>query len=259
MPKKKWYLILDDDTYIIKPSLTLLLGHINPSVPTLLGNPVGDYKGRFPHGGSAVVVSGSALSKLYDGHPEIVAEGHQESPTAIWGDKLLSTTFMKIGVYLDETYGRMFNGENPWMTRMWVDRFCLPLVSFHGLGERDFMEQVGNTFKMLHEPVFWRQLGNIYGASDFSSFHKDPIRANMNFVGRLDEHSTTFKDVENVPECITICGQHSKSCLAWAFDSVLKQCHIAPWAIIGDSVEGHFSGINAPLAEWLIKKCHSPS
>lgn len=259
MPKKKWYLLLDDDTYIIKPSLAFLLSHINPSKPTFLGNPVGDYKGRFPHGGSAVVISGSAVSKLYDGHPEVVAEGHRESPTAIWGDKLLSTTFMKIGVYLDETYRRMFNGENPWMTRMWADRFCMPLVSFHGLGESNFMEQVGTTFKEMEGPVFWRQLGDIYGAANFSSFHKEPIRADRDFVGRLDEYSTTYRDVENVPECIRLCGQHSKSCLAWTFDSTLRLCHTAPWAIIGDAAEGRFSGINAPLAEWITNKCHPPS
>lgn len=259
VPRKKWYLLLDDDTYIVKASLSLLLGHLNPSKPTFIGNPVGDYKGRFPHGGSAVVISGSALSKLFDGHPDVVAEGHKESPTAIWGDKLLSTTFMKVGIYLDETYRRMFNGENPWMTRMWVDRFCLPLVSFHGLGKRDDMENVGNTFSHQEEPFFWRQLGGIYGAANFSSFHKDPIRANMDFVGRLDEFSTTFKDVDNVPECIRICGQHAKSCLAWTFDPGLHLCHIAPWTIIGDPAEGRFSGINAPLGEWVTNKCHSSS
>ncbi|RYP75628.1 hypothetical protein DL770_007361 [Monosporascus sp. CRB-9-2] len=259
MPKKKWYLVLDDDTYIVKPSLTLLLGHLNPAKPTFLGNPVGDYKGRFPHGGSSVIVSGSAVSKLYDGHPDVVAEGHQESPTATWGDKLLSTTFMKIGVYLDETYRRMFNGENPWMTRMWVDRFCLPIVSFHGLGEGDSMEQVGNTFKHMEAPVFWRQLADIYGAYNFSSFHQDPVRANMDFVGRLDEHSTTFTDVNDMPQCIKLCGQHRNTCLAWTFDPALRVCHIAPWAIIGDIAEGRFSGVNAPLAEWLAKKCHTPS
>jgi hypothetical protein len=249
--------MLDDDTYVIKSSLSFLLGHIDPRKPTFLGNPVGDYKGRFPHGGSSVVISGSALSKLFDGHPKVVAEGHLESPTATWGDKLLSTTLMKIGVYLDEGYRRMFNGENPWMTRMWADRFCLPLVSFHGLGVGDAMELVGNTFAQFKDPVFWRQLGTIYGAADFASFHQEPIRVNMDFVGRLDEHSTSFTNVESVSECIRLCGQHSTQCLAWSYDAPGKFCHIAPWAIIGDFVEGRLSGINAPLAEHLAAGCHS--
>ncbi|KAI1077147.1 glycosyltransferase family 31 protein [Whalleya microplaca] len=257
MPKKKWYIMADDDTYVIKSSLTMLLGHLNYAKPHFLGNPVGDYKGRFPHGGSSVVMSGAALSKLYDSHPEVVAEAHEESVTAIYGDKLLSTTFMKIGVYLDETYRRMFNGENPWMTRMWADRFCLPLVSFHGLGAGDAMEQVGETFSQMKEPVFWRQLGKIYGAADFASFVDEPIRPNVNFVGRLDEHSTNVEGVAEAEECLKICHEHSTGCLAWTFDPGRRECNFAPWAIIGDFAEGRFSGINGQLAQRLSSKCHS--
>ncbi|KAI0889435.1 glycosyltransferase family 31 protein [Annulohypoxylon maeteangense] len=258
LPKKKWYIMADDDTYIIKSSLNLVLGHLNYAKPQFLGNPVGDYKGRFPHGGSSVVMSGAALSKLYDQHPEVVAEGHQESATAIWGDKLLSTTFMKIGIYLDETYRRLFNGEPPWMTRMWVDRFCLPLVSFHGLGNNDAMVHVGETFKNMTEPVFWRQMGKIYGAPDFSSFIAEPIRTNVDYVGRLDEYSTTVDKITEVDECVKICHEHPVGCLAWAFDPGRQQCHFSQWAILGDHVEGRFSGINGKLAKKLESLCHSP-
>ncbi|OTB02536.1 glycosyltransferase family 31 protein [Hypoxylon sp. CI-4A] len=257
MPKKKWYVMLDDDTYIVKSSLSLVLGHLNYGKPQFLGNPVGDYKGRFPHGGSSVVMSGAALSKLFDKHPEIVAEGHQESPTAIYGDKLLSATFMKVGIYLDETYRRLFNGEPPWMTRMWVDRFCLPLVSFHGLGSGDAMQHVGEIFKNMKEPVFWRQLGQIYGSPTFESFIAEPIRPNVDYVGRLDEYSTTVEKVTEVDECVKICHAQSTQCLAWAFDPGRKQCHYARWAILGDHAEGRFSGINGQLAQKLESSCHS--
>ncbi|KAK6958245.1 hypothetical protein Daesc_001042 [Daldinia eschscholtzii] len=259
MPKKKWYVMLDDDTYVIKSSLALLLGHLDYSQPQFIGNPVGDYKGRFPHGGSSVVMSGAALKKLYDEHPEIVAEGHQESVTAIWGDKLLSTTFMKIGIYLDETYRRLFNGEPPWMTRMWIDRFCLPLVSFHGLGKDDAMVHVGETFKNMTEPVFWRQLGKIYGAPSFASFIAEPIRSNVDYVGRLDEYSKTVDKVAEVDACVKICSDQSSECLAWTFDPGSQKCHIARWAILGDVAEGRFSGINGQLAQKLEDSCHGPA
>lgn len=258
MPKKKWYIMADDDTYIIKSSLALLLGHLDYSQPHFIGNPVGDYKGRFPHGGSSVVMSGAALKKLYDEHPEVVAEGHQESTTAIWGDKLLSTTFMKIGIYLDETYRRFFNGESPWVTRMWIDRFCLPLVSFHGLGHDGDMLRVGETFKNMDEPVFWRQLGKIYGGPDFASFIAEPIRTNVDYVGRLDEYSTTIDKVTEVEECIKACHEHSAGCLAWTLDPGRQQCHIARWAILGEAAEGRLSGINGQLAQKLENSCHPP-
>ncbi|ORY62461.1 uncharacterized protein BCR38DRAFT_395395 [Pseudomassariella vexata] len=258
MPKKKWYIMADDDTFVIKESLNIVLGHLNPRKPQYLGNPIGDYKGRFAHGGSSAVISGSALSKLFDGHPDIVAEAHLESPSAVWGDKLLATTMMKIGVYLDEGYSRLFNGEPPEMTRMWADRFCVPLISFHGLGDGNKMEQVGNVFKHIREPVFWRQLGKIYGAADFETFVKEPIRINQDFVGRLDEHSTSIGDVRTVEDCIKICTRQSDECIAWTWDQAARVCHVAPWTIIGDYHEGVFSGINAPVAQRIANGCRSP-
>lgn len=258
MPKKKWYVMADDDTYLVKSSLALLLGHLNPSTTQYLGNPVGDFKGRFAHGGSAAVLSAATLSKLFDRNPKVVSDAYIESITATWGDKLLATTLMRLGIYLDEGYALLFNGEPPAMTRMWIDRFCLPLVSFHGLGSGNSMEEVGEAFKGMKEPVFWRQLGKIYGAADFDSFVGEPIRANMDFVGRLDEHSTTVENVGSVEECVKICGQHSSDCLAWTWDTNGRRCHFAPWTITGDHHEGLLSGINFVLAKNLESSCHSP-
>jgi hypothetical protein len=251
--------MLDDDTYIIKGSLTLLLGHLNFGQPHYLGNPVGDYKGRFPHGGSSVILSGAAMRNLFEWHPEIAAEANLESPFAIWGDKLLATTLMKVGVYLDESYRRLFNGEHPWMTRMWIDRLCLPIMGFHGLGKVEAMEQVGDTFKDQHGPVFWKSLAKIYGVPDYQTFVDVPIRPNMDYVGRLDEQSTTVEHVAKVEDCLDICDRHSTSCMAWTYDPNSRQCHYAPWAILGDFADGRFSGINGKLAQRLVKRCHSPS
>ncbi|KAK9416902.1 hypothetical protein SUNI508_09374 [Seiridium unicorne] len=258
LPKKKWYVMSDDDTYVIKSSLALALGHLNYASPQYIGNPVGDFLGRFAHGGSSSVISGAAMAKLFDGHPDLVTEAHIESISTTWGDKLLSTTLMKIGVYLDEDYARLFNGEPPSMTRMWADRFCLPLMSFHGLGSDNRMEETNQHFKGAKEPIFWRQLGRIYGAADFDAFVAEPIRVNQDFVGRLDEHSTTVENTETVEECVRICGAHSADCLAWTWDQARKQCHYAPWTIVGDYRENVLSGVNYALAKKLTEGCHSP-
>jgi hypothetical protein len=258
MPKKKWYIMSDDDTYLIKSSVVLALGQLDPSTPHYLGNPVGDFKGRFAHGGSSSMVSAAALEKLFDRNPKVVADAYIDSITITWGDKLMSETLMKLGIYLDESYARLYNGEPPAMTRMWVDRFCLPLLSFHGLGSGTLMEDVGNAFKGMKDPVFWRQLGKIYGAADWDSFVTEPIRANMDFVGRLDEHSKTVENVENVEDCVKICGQHTADCLAWTWDSGAKLCHYAPWTIVGDYHDGFLSGINYPMAKKLESQCHTP-
>lgn len=33
MPHKKWFILVDDDTYLIYPSLNSILGHFDPSMP----------------------------------------------------------------------------------------------------------------------------------------------------------------------------------------------------------------------------------
>lgn len=33
MPNRKWFILVDDDTYLIQPSLNAILGHFDPSVP----------------------------------------------------------------------------------------------------------------------------------------------------------------------------------------------------------------------------------
>ncbi|KAF2963071.1 hypothetical protein GQX73_g10496 [Xylaria multiplex] len=259
MPKKKWYVMLDDDTYVIKSTLSLLLGHLNFGQPHYLGNPVGDYKGRFPHGGSSVILSGATMRNLFEWNPEIVAKAHLESPFAIWGDKLLSTTLMKVAIYLDETYRRFFNGEHPWMTRLWADRLCLPIMGFHGLGERQTMEQVGEIFQKPPQPVLWSSVAKIYGVPDYQAFIDVPIRPNMNYVGRLDEACTTIENVAKAEDCLEICERHSTTCMAWVYDPPIKRCDIAPWAILGDLADGRFSGVNGKLGKRLVDRCHAPS
>lgn len=43
MPDKKWFILVDDDTYLIHPSLNFILGHFDPSIThckwSLVGQP----------------------------------------------------------------------------------------------------------------------------------------------------------------------------------------------------------------------------
>ncbi|KAM5380161.1 hypothetical protein ACJZ2D_003612 [Fusarium nematophilum] len=152
LPRKKWYIILDDDTFLIRPSLELLLGHIDFRKPQYIGNAVGDYKARFGHGGSAILISGEAMRRLFE-HPGIVQEAYAESMTETWGDRLVATTLQKLGIYIEESYNHHFNGEPPSITRIWGDRFCSPLVSFHGLRKPGEMLHVGQRLAEVDGPL----------------------------------------------------------------------------------------------------------
>jgi hypothetical protein len=254
LPLKKWYLIIDDDTYLLRPSLQLLLSHLDPTVPQYIGNAVGDFKGRFAHGGSAIILSQKAMEKLWE-NPEVLAASMKKSLTDKWGDRLVATTFQKIGIYLDERFSHLFNGERPRTTKLRPDRMCSPLVSFHTVNTPQEMKQVGVAFGDKKAPVLWSDIWGIYRAPEIQSFKETPIRAQQDHVGKLDEATTSISGVDSAERCMQKCIRKGKSCLAWTWETRPKVCHLSPWAIVGEKAEGKYSGINAKWMEYYMRNC----
>ncbi|KAF7858564.1 hypothetical protein EAF04_009164 [Stromatinia cepivora] len=256
MPSKKWYVMLDDDTYILDGSLKSILGHLNPSLPYYIGNAIGDYKARFAHGGSAVVFSQEAMNRIFIQNPAVVAEAHLESLDARWGDKLIATTAMKCGIYLDEKYDRYFNGEAPQITRLRGDRFCAPLISFHKMSPAQMLG-VGRIFKNISNVVSWIDIWKIYGAPTLDGFPANPFRSNWDHVGKVDEATMTTNGVMTKEDCLGLCHIHSSTCLSWTWDAESKACHIGPWMIVGYPSGGRVTGVNVPRAIRLLDECPS--
>lgn len=221
MPGKKWYIMQDDDTFIIRPSLYRFLEHLDASKGMYLGNAIGDYKTRFAHGGSSFILSHETMRSLFDDNPEVVSEAYVASIDETWGDKLIATTLNKIGVYISERYGHFFNGERPLITKASADRFCSPVVSFHGLAQPAQMKDVGKTFAQIEEPVFWKDLWEIYGQPDLNALGKNPIRSGQDHVGRQDD-ITMINHAGSVDKCLSSCVSQPKKCLAWAWDKTTE-------------------------------------
>ncbi|EJT81353.1 hypothetical protein GGTG_01336 [Gaeumannomyces tritici R3-111a-1] len=263
LPRRKWYLMLDDDTYIIRPSLQLLLGHMDSSRPIYLGNAVGDYKGRFAHGGSGIAISEAAMRRLFDERPDAVRAAYLDSLTETWGDRLVAHTLMKVGVYLEERYKHLFNGERPRATRIRADRFCAPLISFHALAQPPQMLEVGKTFRNVAEPVLWSELWGIYRQPDLNVFGELEVREGEDHVGPPhDENMIIKKNVGSAERCLGYCIK-STGCLAWRWEQEAKTCYLAPWFIIGErdkgavKREGVSSGINVRRIRSLQEGCEA--
>lgn len=264
MPNKNWYLLLDDDTFVIPSSLRLLLAHLDHTVPHYIGNAVGDFRGRFAHGGSAVVLSREALTLLLGSGssrvlaaaaaaasnrkhgttasnsystglaPPLLHQAYVDSITETWGDKLLATTLMRVGVYLDERFARLFNGARPRATRISADRFCMPLVSFHALAKPEQMRSVGSVFEQidpgqrggtpaggdgssspgfLAPAIAWGDLWAIYGRPTVAALHHRPIHRGRDFVGAPGDDSSssalvtsTTENVGSPESCRVLCA-----------------------------------------------------
>ncbi|PLB55922.1 hypothetical protein P170DRAFT_433397 [Aspergillus steynii IBT 23096] len=244
----------DDDTYLVQPSVRRLLGHLDPTVPYYIGNAVGDYKGRFAHGGSSLILSHATMRTLF-ADPAAVWAAHMEALEEKWGDKLVATVLIKIGIYLDERYTIFFNGGQPPATKISAERFCAPIASFHGLASSSEMLRVGRTFQHLADPVLWIDLWDLYHAPPLDSPVLDSGHDNWDYVGRLDEHTMSISDVSSVGTCRHICQGRSSFCLAWTWDSREQVCHLSPWMVVGESAAGKTSGINVARAKGLAGQC----
>ncbi|KFA66500.1 hypothetical protein S40285_00709 [Stachybotrys chlorohalonatus IBT 40285] len=255
MPNKKWYIILDDDTYLITPTLKLILGHLDSRKPHYIGNAVGDFKARFAHGGSGILLSGEALRRLFS-RADIVAKAYFDSLDETWGDRLVATTLQKLGIYLNERYCHHFNGEPPEITRISRDRFCSPLLSFHGLRKIGAMEEVGHTLASIEKPVLWGDLWQYFGSYPIQELASQPVQHRQDHVGPGDEFIKTWDRVETAEQCLRNCERNSKWCLAWTHDQQSKECRGSPWMVIGTGdAEQKDSGVNWKKMAPLVKQC----
>ncbi|KAK4040005.1 glycosyltransferase [Parachaetomium inaequale] len=253
-PHKRWYLLVDDDTFIIQPSLKPLLEHLDPEQPHYLGNAVGDFKARFAHGGSAVILSHAAMRALIVNQRSL-ASIYVDSLDETWGDRLLAKALLKIGIYLDETYSHLFNGEPPLLSKIRADRLCSPLVSFHKLPSPSAMREVGDYFRNVSKPVMWDDLWEIYGQTPPWRLKDAGLRHNWDHVGEPDESTLTIRNVKTAEECEKHFNRRSRASLAWSWDSKTGSCHISHWMIVGKEVAGHVSAVNIPRARSLETNC----
>lgn len=244
----------DDDTFMIRPSLYRFLEHLDPSEALYLGNAIGDYKARFAHGGSSFILSSKAMSRLLDDSPQVVADAYIASLDETYGDKLVATMLMQVGIYLSERYGHFFNGERPLITKIAADRICSPLVSFHGLARPQQMKDVGKAFAKIDQPVFWRDLWRILGQPSLDAMAERPVRAGQDHVGRQDDLNMVV-EAATAEACIAACGGLGATCLAWRWDKASKRCAMSPWVIVGEEATDTFSGLNVKEMIRLDSQC----
>ncbi|KAL2163008.1 hypothetical protein VTH06DRAFT_6844 [Thermothelomyces fergusii] len=253
-PHKKWYLLVDDDTYIIQPSLKPLLGHLNPERPHYLGNAVGDFRARFAHGGSAVVLSQAAIRTLIMDQ-RTLKPIYVDSLDETWGDRLLAKALLKHGIHLDETYSHMFNGEPPLLTKIRADRLCSPLISFHKLPSPAAMREVGDRFRNVSTPVLWGDLWDMYGRTPPWEAAGALVSNGRDHVGDPDESTLEIPNVKTAEECERHFERRSRSSLAWSWDAQTKTCLVSHWVVVGEDEPGKVSGINVRRAKQLAAEC----
>jgi hypothetical protein len=257
MPGRKWYVFMDDDTVLVQPSLRMILGNLDHTEPLYIGKPVGDYKGRFAHGGSATILSSEAMRRILSPRAApILAAARVKSLSELWGEKLLGDTLQHVGVYLHEGLGHHFNGEPPRSSRISQDRFCAPLVSFRGLASAGDVVNIGLTRRGGSEVIRWGDMWQLFGLPNVVAMQPGMPRKNRDHVGISTPGAKQFGGVASAQACWDQCRrQGGRDCLAWTWDQSSAVCYTAPWYVIGDKVGGLQSGVNADRIVELRNRC----
>ena len=168
----------------------------------------------------------------------------------------MATTLIRLGIHLDERYRGLFNGENPYTTRIWPDRFCLPVVTFHNLQSPNMTRQTRHDLQNPNETVLWSDLWTLFHAPDLAAMIDRPIRPNVDHVGQTDEWARERVDVDHVEQCAKWCA-HNRDCLAWTWEEDLKSCNIAPFIIVGHEHPVVFSGVASSRALKPMAECQT--
>lgn len=136
-PRRKWYVFIEADTYLVRTSLLLWLERLDPSEIIYLGSPTYVHNDAFAHGGSGIILSGAALERFAEGRDE-VGDNHDDLlQSEAFGDYILMRALRDSGITLSSGWP-MLQGENPSTIhfagtfgesggRLW----CQPVVTMH--------------------------------------------------------------------------------------------------------------------------------
>ncbi|KAL7749893.1 hypothetical protein RI367_004769 [Sorochytrium milnesiophthora] len=163
-PDGKWYVMIDDDTYMFMENLHVFLRGFNHSEPWYLGAP-NHFRGcdgvrklgegpPFGHGGSGIVLSREALRRLVNQTDECILKYN-----ACWaGDIRVGLCLRDIGIPINVTMSgrRYFNAIAPhWSGHPYYEDPCKRVVSFHHL-KPAFMQRLYSIEKFIYNYTFHR-------------------------------------------------------------------------------------------------------
>lgn len=141
-PNAKWYIFMEDDSYIFLPNLLRHLEKFDHKDPWYLGRLAWKHGDYFAHGGSGFALSRGAWERSFGKDPHIVQKFEAFTEDHGCGDHILGHVLREYGVQFGETtdddrYRYGFNDDAHWST--WYERsnWCKPVYSWHHTHGKD--------------------------------------------------------------------------------------------------------------------------
>lgn len=138
MPKKKWYLHIDADTYLFWPSLLHWLPTLDTSVPVYTGSLTCFQDVKAAHGGSGILLSDKATRAIVVDNTSTVPSWDAKAQRHCCGDELVARALIENGVEMHNSWP-IINGENPATVPYGSEHWCAPIVTLHHLTVEDML------------------------------------------------------------------------------------------------------------------------
>ncbi|ORY81391.1 hypothetical protein BCR37DRAFT_380282 [Protomyces lactucae-debilis] len=275
----KWWVIIDDDTYLHFPSIIPALAELDPAAKHFFGMPTGFDKVTYAQGGSGILLSDGAMEQLF-GDREFADAMHIKGLEAVYGDYNLAAHLYERSIFLDQSLAFMFH-EHPLADIKWAIRdTCAPLFSVHHM-QPSAMRSFSELIRFHDRPLLLWDLLNEIGITDLayktnhsyslaetdllpsalgkmSSKEMEQSKGNRVNVVIIDHrHHAEFQP----KMCQRLCqsGQIKAQCAAWTFIPETRECHLSDEIILNvgqprndDSITGILISV---VAEHHHRKC----
>lgn len=135
-PRRKWYIFIEADTYLVRTNLLLWLQRQDPSQLIYYGSPTYVNGQGFGHGGSGLVLSRAALSKFAENDQGVAARYDDMLTSEALGDYVLTKALQDKGIALSSRWP-MLQAEKPSTIPFGpgpdsgVRHWCQPIVTMH--------------------------------------------------------------------------------------------------------------------------------
>lgn len=140
-PRARWYVYMEDDTYIFLPNVLAYLSSFDWTAPHYLGSAAFKADVTFAHGGSGFALSRGAWEMSFRQNPGLVEEFNEYTRQHGCGDHILGRVLNEYGVLFGENGGKKFswgfNGVVHWRFAFRRANWCTPLLSWHKAHSRD--------------------------------------------------------------------------------------------------------------------------
>ena len=141
-PVAKWYIYMEDDTYLFLPSVLDYLSGFDWRKPHYLGSFAAKSDTVFAHGGAGFALSRAAWEKTFGRNPAMSEDYERYTTEHCCGDQVLGHALNKFGVRFGENDGdeKFTWGFNPvvhWRFGFSRWNWCSRLVSWHKVHSRD--------------------------------------------------------------------------------------------------------------------------